>query len=131
MDQRVLIPLARGDGADIDDLVAGGSLAPDGSLASALEQSIPPEDVEVWRPWFQLVVADLRNAPARPDEERTASGARWLFFIPLSIPVTRASFPPPGDRRGRETTRRARVALVGLAVLWSFANLAEWITLNG
>jgi hypothetical protein len=115
--ERVLIPLARGDRADVDDLVAGASLGPDGSLAGALEQSIPPVDVEAWRPWIRLVVAALRRALAEPDEKRTATWARWLFFIPLSIPTAGASRPPHGDRRGGSTIRRARVALLAFATL--------------
>ncbi len=98
--ERVLIPLARGDGANVDALVAGPSLGPEGSLERALERNIPPADVDAWRPWIQAVLAALHRALAEPDARRTASWARWLFFVPLSIPVSRASRPSPGDRRG-------------------------------
>jgi hypothetical protein len=64
-------------------------LGRDGSLVRALERLVPGNEAAAWRPWIELVRADLARALARPPAQRTQAWARWLFLIPYSVPLPR------------------------------------------
>ena len=64
-------------------------LGPHGSLARALERLVPAGEAAAWRRWIDHVREDLARALGRPPAQRTQAWARWLFFIPYSIPVPR------------------------------------------
>jgi hypothetical protein len=76
------------------------------SLARALERLVPTREAAAWRRWIDHVCADLARTLARPPQVRTQAWARWLFFIPCSVP-TPAVCPdgPPASRppRGRRS----------------------------
>jgi hypothetical protein len=73
-------------------------LGREGSLVRALERLVPGNELGAWRPWIELVRADLARALARPPAQRTQAWARWLFLIPYSVPVPRRTLraSPPG-----------------------------------
>jgi hypothetical protein len=62
-------------------------LGADGPLASALARLIPRSEAGLWRRWIELLRLDLERALRRPPARRTQAWARWLFFIPYSLPV--------------------------------------------
>lgn len=64
-------------------------LGPHGSLARALGRLVPAGEAAAWRRWIDHVCEDLARALGRPPAQRTQAWARWLFFIPYSIPVPR------------------------------------------
>ena len=70
-----------------------------GSLARALERLVPRREAAAWRRWIDHVCADLARTLGRPPQLRTQAWARWLFFIPYSVPaprrVPRRSTRPP------------------------------------
>jgi hypothetical protein len=73
---------------------AMADLHPDGALARALIELVPPDETEGWRQFIQLVVATLRHALLQPVTRRNEAWVRWLFLIPYAIritPATRAS----------------------------------------
>lgn len=76
-------------------------LGPRGSLARALERLVPRREAAAWRRWIDHVRADLARTLERPPELRTQAWARWLFFIPYSVPaprrVPRRSPRPPAS----------------------------------
>jgi hypothetical protein len=57
-----------------------------------------PEDRVTWGPWIELVrsICSGRSRASRPPD---AAWARWLFFIPYSVP-TPAGAHPLASRRG-------------------------------
>jgi hypothetical protein len=61
----------------------------DGSLERALAALIPPDRAADWAPWIRLVAADLELALRRPLREWTTDWVRWLFLIPMAVPVPR------------------------------------------
>ena len=73
---------------------AAAELGPHGSLARALERLVPVGEAAPWRRWIDHVREDLARALGRAPAQRTHAWARWLFFIPYSIPV-----PPRAPRR--------------------------------
>jgi hypothetical protein len=96
---RVLAPIARGDRP------RGADLAPTGRLVWSLVRLVPPGELDVWKPWIRLTLADLTRALAWPPARRTETWVRWLFFIPYSIPVpgrpaARPARPPVGRQGG-------------------------------
>ena len=60
-----------------------------GSLARALERLVPRREAAAWRRWIDHVCADLARTLGRPPQLRTQAWARWLFFIPYSVPAPR------------------------------------------
>lgn len=90
----VLEPIARGgepDPADLED------------LAKALAGTVPARELDQWRPWIRLALADLRQALAWPSAQRSEAWARWLFLIPYGIPLrgdvaSRGDLTRHGDR---------------------------------
>ena len=62
-------------------------LGPEGPLATALATLIPRNEIGLYRRWVELVRLDLERALRRPPARRTQAWARWLFFIPYSLPV--------------------------------------------
>jgi hypothetical protein len=64
-------------------------LGPGGALARALERLVPGREVAAWRRWIDHVRADLARTLGRPPHLRTQAWARWLFFIPYSVPAPR------------------------------------------
>jgi hypothetical protein len=62
-------------------------LGADGPLAGALARLIPRSEAGLYRRWVELVRLDLERALRRPPARRTQAWARWLFFIPYSLPV--------------------------------------------
>lgn len=95
---RVLASIARGERPSAADL------APTGRLVWSLVRVVPPGELDVWKPWIRLTLADLTRALAWPPARRTETWVRWLFFIPYSIPVTGRRpaqlAPPPAGRHG-------------------------------
>ena len=95
---RVLAPIARGERP------SAANLAPTGRLVWSLIRVVPAPDLDVWKPWIRLVLADLTRALAWPPTRRTETWVRWLFFIPYSIPVPRKRVarqgPPPAGGHG-------------------------------
>jgi hypothetical protein len=91
--ERVLLPMARGQQPMTADL------GPTGRLVWRLVRIVPPGELNVWKGWIRLTIADLQRALAWPEAGRTQVWARWLFDIPYSIPVTR--------RRSAEATPRS------------------------
>lgn len=61
-------------------------------------------ELDVWKAWIRLTLADLERALAWPPARRTEARVRWLFFIPYSIPVTgrrpAGVASPSEDRQG-------------------------------
>ena len=55
---------------------------------------MPVGEAAPWRRWIDHVREDLARALGRAPAQRTHAWARWLFFIPYSIPV-----PPRAPRR--------------------------------
>jgi hypothetical protein len=68
---------------------AMAELGPHGSLARALGRLVPVAEATAWRRWIDHVREDLARALGRTPAQRTQAWARWLFFIPYSIPVPR------------------------------------------
>jgi hypothetical protein len=68
---------------------AVAELGPHGSLARALGRLVPVAEATAWRRWIDHVREDLARALGRSPAQRTQAWARWLFFIPYSIPVPR------------------------------------------
>ncbi len=95
---RVLAPIARGERPSAADL------APTGRLVWALVRVVPPGELDAWKSWIHLTLADLARALAWPPPKRTETWVRWLFFIPYSIPVPARRHaeltPPSADRHG-------------------------------
>jgi len=91
--ERVLLPIARGEPP------AAADLGPTGRLVWRLVRIVPSGELNVWKTWIRLTVADLQRALAWPAGRRTEAWARWLFDIPYSIPVT--------GRRPREVAPRS------------------------
>ena len=58
-------------------------------LARALERLVPRREAAAWRRWIDHVCADLARTLGRPPQLRTQAWARWLFFIPYSVPAPR------------------------------------------
>ena len=77
---------------------AAVGLEHDGVLTRLLQHLVAREDRVTWGPWIELVRVDLQRALTRPPARRTAAWARWLFFIPYSVPT---------PRRARTRSRRA------------------------
>jgi hypothetical protein len=96
--ERVLAPIARGERPTVADL------APNGRLVWSLVRVVPAGELDVWKPWIRLTLADLERALAWPPARRTEAWVRWLFFIPYSIPVTgrrpAGVASPSADRQG-------------------------------
>ena len=76
---------------------ASAGLEHEGVLTRLLHHLVAREDRATWGPWIELVRVDLQRALTRPPERRTAAWARWLFFIPYSVPT---------PRRARSRARR-------------------------
>ena len=74
---------------------AVGELGSRGSLARALERLVPRREAAAWRRWIDHVCADLARTLGRPPQLRTQAWARWLFFIPYSVPAPRRAPRPP------------------------------------
>jgi hypothetical protein len=70
---------------------AVADLHPDGALARALIELVPPDETEGWRQFIRLVVAKLRRALLQPVTRRDEAWVRWLFLIPYTIPMTPAT----------------------------------------
>lgn len=68
---------------------ASTGLEHDGVLSRLLQRLVAREDRAVWGPWIELVRVDLQRALTRPPARRTEAWARWLFFIPYSVPTPR------------------------------------------
>lgn len=85
----LLVPAADGRAPAVEELVTSGS------LRLALVALIPPEQRPSWEPWIRLVAADLGRALRRPSREWTTSWVRWLFLIPLAVPVPRPAQADP------------------------------------
>jgi hypothetical protein len=68
---------------------AAAELGPHDSLARALGRLGPAGEAAAWRRWIDHVREDLARALGRPPAQRTQAWARWLFFIPYSVPVPR------------------------------------------
>lgn len=79
---------------------ASSGLEHDGVLTRLLQHLVAREDRAAWGPWIELVRVDLQRALTRPPARRTEAWARWLFFIPYSVPT---------PRRVRVRARRAAV----------------------
>ena len=73
-------------------------LEPGGDLVRRLQHLVPRQDGTTWDPWIELVRVDLQRALMRSPGRRTTAWARWLFFIPYSVPT---------PRRARVAARRA------------------------
>lgn len=87
--ERVLEPLAHGEEPFVVDLEAHGL------LARSLARAIPPPELEAWKPWVRLALADLRQALAPTRSQHNEEWLRWLFLIPYSIPVRGRGARPP------------------------------------
>jgi len=74
---------------------ASAGLEHDGVLTRLLQHLVAREDRVTWGPWIELVRVDLQRALTRPPARRTAAWARWLFFIPYSVPAPRRARPRP------------------------------------
>jgi len=59
-------------------------LTPGGMLDLSLSPLIPPGEVDDWRGWVQLVVAQLKDVLQWPAARRNEAWAHWLFLIPCS-----------------------------------------------
>jgi hypothetical protein len=77
------------DSASQNPMPASNGLEHDGMLARLLGHLVAREDRAVWGPWIELVRVDLQRALTRPPARRTEAWARWLFFIPYSVPTPR------------------------------------------
>src|SRR5262245_60776456 len=77
---------------------AAAGLEHEGVLTRLLQHHVVREDRATWGPWIELVRVELQRARMRPTGRRTAAWARWLFFIPYSVPT---------PRRARTRPRRA------------------------
>ena len=77
------------DSASRHPIPAADGLEHDGTLARLLQHLVAREDRTAWGPWIELVRADLQRALMRPPARRTEAWARWLFFIPYSVPTPR------------------------------------------
>lgn len=103
----VLVPAADGRAPALERLIASGS------LQRALVALIPPDQRQVWEPWIRLVAADLERALRRPSREWTTSWVRWLFLIPMAVPIPR---PALADGRADGGPARPEMfARLGLA----------------
>lgn len=91
--EHVLAPAAEGRPPALEDPIG------DGSLRGALVALIPPDRVADWAPWIRLVATDLELALRRPLWEWTIAWTRWLFLIPMAVPVPRAAQPSPATGR--------------------------------
>jgi hypothetical protein len=74
---------------------AAAGLEHDGVLTRLLQHHVDREDRPTWEPWIELVRVDLQRALTRPPARRTAAWARWLFFIPYSVPTPRRAHTRP------------------------------------
>jgi hypothetical protein len=72
---------------------ASAGLEHDGVLTRLLQHLVTRDDRATWGPWIELVRVDLQRALTRPPARRTAAWARWLFFIPYSVPTPRRARP--------------------------------------
>ena len=90
--ERVLGGEAGGDAA------AREELGPTGALTHALVATVPRGELGRWRPWIQLVRADLQRALSWPPADRSDAWARWLFLIPYAVPVGRPRSFTTGPR---------------------------------
>jgi len=70
---------------------AVADLYPDGALARALTELVPPNKTEGWLQFIRLVVATLRLALLQPVTRRNEAWLRWLFLIPYTIRITPAT----------------------------------------
>ena len=68
---------------------ASNGLEHAGVLTRLLKHLVAREDRAAWGPWIELVRVDLQRALTRPPKRRTEAWARWLFFIPYSVPTPR------------------------------------------
>jgi len=68
---------------------ASAGLEHNGVLPRLLHHLVAREDRAAWGPWIELVRVDLQRALTRPPARRTQAWARWLFFIPYSVPTPR------------------------------------------
>jgi len=75
---RVLAPGAGLSGAAAD-------LRPGGALTRLLIDLVPADEVERWRHFIYLVIANLRHALLLPVTRRNEAWVRWLFLIPYSV----------------------------------------------
>lgn len=75
-------------GPDSDLRAAAEDLEPGGALTRTLAALVPPDQLDGWREWIQLVVADLRRALLRPLARRNEAWVQWLFLIPYSVRVS-------------------------------------------
>ena len=87
--ERVLLPLSHGEEP------AAHELRPFGKLLRALSDTVPPAEGRAWKSWIELACTELRQALARPPDQRTTSWAQSLFLIPRDIP-----FDHPAERAG-------------------------------
>src|SRR6185295_17557960 len=88
-------------GSEPAPAVAG--LEHDGVLTRLLQHLVGRDDRATWGPWIELVRVDLQRALMRPPARRTTAWARWLFFIPYSVPTPRRA--RARARAGRATTQ--------------------------
>lgn len=79
--ERVIATLAEGERLPIEDLV------PTGPLAWLLVRVVPQGELDSWKSWIRLLLADLRRALAWPEPRRTEAWVRWLFLIPYGLPT--------------------------------------------
>lgn len=75
---------------------AAEDLTPGGALDQSLSPLIPPGEMDDWRGWIQLVVAQLKDVLQWPAARRNEAWAHWLFLIPWSQQACR----PPGNTGG-------------------------------
>jgi hypothetical protein len=78
---RLVEPVSRGEEPSMTEL------RPRDTLEAALDEMIPADEFDEWRPWIRLVVSDLGHALACPVAGRDDTWMRRLFLIPYRIPV--------------------------------------------
>ena len=69
---------------------AAADLRPDGDLTRTLTALVPAGEVDDWRHFIGVVVANLRHALQLPVTRRNEAWVRWLFLIPYTAAPERA-----------------------------------------